>query len=101
MPTSALQHCGDDEEHHLRRLATYRKYHRSHVNEQRAKGRERSSVRDTASFRDQIAHRAQRAAVRKNVPAGKEIKTCPKARQYFSDPELLMEEEDEAEDDEW
>jgi hypothetical protein len=35
------------------------------------------------------------------VPAGKEIKTCPKARQYFSDPELLMEEEDEAEDDEW
>jgi hypothetical protein len=31
MPASALQKCGDDEERHLRRLATYRKYRRKLV----------------------------------------------------------------------
>ncbi|KAF8198813.1 hypothetical protein K438DRAFT_1759465 [Mycena galopus ATCC 62051] len=29
MPASTVQRCGDDEEHHLQRLVTYRKYRRS------------------------------------------------------------------------
>jgi hypothetical protein len=31
MPASANQRCGDDEERHLRRLATYRRYRRTYV----------------------------------------------------------------------
>jgi hypothetical protein len=51
-------------------------------------------------YREQIAHRARRVAVQKNAAAGKETKLRPKARQYFSDPELMSSNEEE-EDDGW
>ncbi|KAJ7605672.1 hypothetical protein DFH06DRAFT_1150412 [Mycena polygramma] len=113
MPASAIQRCGDDEERRLRRLATYRKYRRAHLDERRKKGRERMArLRATPteadrerhraaqrryrdSFREQIAHRARRAAAEKNSALGKETKLRPKSRQYWSDPELASESEEE------
>jgi hypothetical protein len=50
-------------------------------------------------YREQIAHRARRAAVKRNAAGGKEIHLRPKARQYFSDPDLMTDEEEEEEDD--
>ncbi|KAJ7062411.1 hypothetical protein B0H15DRAFT_807904 [Mycena belliarum] len=51
-------------------------------------------------FAEQIAHKARRAAVQKNAAAGKETKLRPKARQYWSDPDLATDSEEE-EDEEW
>ncbi|KAJ7025054.1 hypothetical protein C8F04DRAFT_1269661 [Mycena alexandri] len=123
MPASAAQRCVDEEERKLRRKATYRKYRRTHLDDRREKGRRRMAAlraRQTdeqrvarlarhreaqkkyrEEYREQIAHRARRAAVRKNAAAGKETQLRPKARQYWSDPELMTEEEDEDEGDDW
>ncbi|KAF8157471.1 hypothetical protein K438DRAFT_1986595 [Mycena galopus ATCC 62051] len=113
----AVQRCGDDEERHLRRLATYRKYRRSHLEEHRKKTRERmarlraaatdeqrkrhreAQCRYRERFRETIAHRARRAAVKKNAEKGKDTVARPKARQYWSDPELVT--SDEEEEDKW
>ncbi|KAJ7029963.1 hypothetical protein C8F04DRAFT_1264316 [Mycena alexandri] len=112
---SATQRCGDDEERHLRRLATYRQ----NLEERRAKGREQMACLRAAQnneakerhreaqrryrerYREQIAHRARRATVQRNAEAGKETKLRPKARQYWSDPDLATDEEDEDEGDDW
>ncbi|KAJ7789208.1 hypothetical protein B0H14DRAFT_2627467 [Mycena olivaceomarginata] len=60
----------------------------------RAKNRE-TQRRYRERCRERIAHRARRAIVRRNAAAGKETKLRPKTRQYYSDPELLTEEEGE------
>ncbi|KAJ6516890.1 hypothetical protein C8R47DRAFT_1206100 [Mycena vitilis] len=120
MPASAIQQCADAEERRLRRLATYRKYRRGHLEAARAQARERmarlravqteeqrqkhrdAQKRYRERFGEQIAHRARRAAGQKNLEAGKETKRRPKARQYWSDPELASaSEEEEEEDDNW
>ncbi|KAJ7105091.1 hypothetical protein C8R43DRAFT_963675 [Mycena crocata] len=118
MPASASERCFDAEERQLRRQATYRRYNKSHAEERRASGRERMARlradqteaqrerhrecqrRYRERFREQIAHRARRAAERKNASQGKITKRRPKGRQYWSDPELATESE-ESEDDTW
>ncbi|KAJ6593078.1 hypothetical protein B0H19DRAFT_1055728 [Mycena capillaripes] len=124
MPASALQRCGDDEERCLCRLATYCKYRVTHLEACRNKGRQqmarlRVSLTDAQrekhcaaqkryrekyaprhTYREQIAHRARRAAVERNAKAGRELKLQPKARQYWSDPEQVSDEEHK-EFDEW
>ncbi|KAJ7843813.1 hypothetical protein B0H13DRAFT_2364570 [Mycena leptocephala] len=117
MPAAALHKCGDQEERQLRRAATYRKYRRMNLDECRRKARERMArlrAAQTEAQREkhqetqrryreraaeQIAHRARRAAARKNAAAGKTTHLRPKARQYYSDPELMSESEEEVEDD--
>ncbi|KAJ7832655.1 hypothetical protein B0H14DRAFT_2591929 [Mycena olivaceomarginata] len=117
MPPSAHQRCGDDEERHLRRLATYRKYRQTHLEESRKKTRERmarvraalteeqrerhreAQRRYRERYRERIAHRARRATVQKNTEAGRTTKPRPKARHYWSDLDLVS--SDEEEDDEW
>ncbi|KAJ7354691.1 hypothetical protein DFH08DRAFT_804561 [Mycena albidolilacea] len=112
MPASALQKCGDDEERHLRRLATYRK----HIDNHCQKGRERMaklrSVQTEAQqekhreaqrcyrerFREQIAHCVHCTNTKRNAE-GKATVPRPKARQYWSDPEQYSEEEEEEEQD--
>ncbi|KAJ7264973.1 hypothetical protein B0H12DRAFT_1230606 [Mycena haematopus] len=118
MPASASQRCGDDEERRLRRLATYRKYRRARLDDHRRKARERmarlranpteeqrqrhreAQKRYRENCRESIAHRARRAALKKNTEMGKDTKLRPKARQYWSDPDLATSDEEE-EDDEW
>ncbi|KAJ6579043.1 hypothetical protein DFH09DRAFT_1310406 [Mycena vulgaris] len=122
MPAATLQRCADDEERQDRRRGSYRKYRRMHLEERREKGRIRMAAsrsrestearaarlerhRETQKkyrerFREQIAHRARRAAVQKNAAAGKATNLRPKARQYWSDPELASG-SDEEEDDDW
>ncbi|KAJ7851695.1 hypothetical protein B0H13DRAFT_2359932 [Mycena leptocephala] len=118
MPAAAAQKCGDDEERRLRRLATYRKYRRRNQDKCREQGRQRMArlrAMQTEEQREkhrnaqriyrerygeQIAHHARRAAAQKNAEAGKATKPCPKARQYFSDPDQASDEEEE-DDDEW
>ncbi|KAJ7829015.1 hypothetical protein B0H14DRAFT_3465978 [Mycena olivaceomarginata] len=63
----------------------------------RAKNRE-TQRRYRERCRERIAHRARRATVRRNAAAGKETKLRPKTRQYYSDPELLTEEEERGND---
>ncbi|KAJ7920720.1 hypothetical protein B0H13DRAFT_1867224 [Mycena leptocephala] len=122
MPSSALQKCGDDEERHLRRLATYRKYRRnlrSNIEKCREKSRQRMArLRATQTeaqrekhrdsqrkyrerYAEQIAHRARRAAAKKNAEEGKETIRRPKARHYYSDPDQASDEEDEEDNDDW
>jgi hypothetical protein len=48
--------------------------------------------------REQIAHHARRAAVKRNAALGRETHLRPKARQYFSDPDLMTDEEEEEDD---
>ncbi|KAF8208326.1 hypothetical protein K438DRAFT_1961819 [Mycena galopus ATCC 62051] len=90
----------------------------SHAEERRQKNRERMAcLRATATeqqrenhqqaqgryrerFRESIAHWARRAAVKKNAAQGKETKLRPKARQYWSDPELASSDEEEEDDNE-
>ncbi|KAJ7920725.1 hypothetical protein B0H13DRAFT_2319005 [Mycena leptocephala] len=118
MPASALQRCGDDEERKLRRLATYRKYRRTHLEDRREKtrlrmadlrARENDAEKEARRERhreaqrkyrerEQIAHRARRAAVKRNAALGRETHLRPKARQYFSDPDLMTDEEEEEDD---
>ncbi|KAJ7665760.1 hypothetical protein B0H17DRAFT_1336398 [Mycena rosella] len=116
VPAGPLQKCGDDEEWQLRRLATARKYRRTNEEDRRKKGREHmrkhralpteeqrekqreAQRRYTERFREQIAHQARRAAAKKNTEAGKETKPRPKARQYWSDPELTSSNSEEEED---
>ncbi|KAJ7164845.1 hypothetical protein C8R43DRAFT_1122725 [Mycena crocata] len=116
MPPSARERCFDEEERKLRRQATYRRYRRKHLAETRASGRERMARIRAAStdaqrekhreaqaryrerFREQIAHRARRAAERKHAAEGKITKRRPKSRQYWSDPELASESEEEDSD---
>ncbi|KAJ7148602.1 hypothetical protein C8R46DRAFT_1044678 [Mycena filopes] len=118
MPASKLQKCLDDEERHLRRLATYRAYRLRNLEDRRLKGKERmarkrelpSAVQRQAhreaqrrykdSCAESIAHRARRATVRKNAAAGKTTKLRPKARHYYSDPELITDSEEE-DDNDW
>ncbi|KAJ7765186.1 hypothetical protein B0H16DRAFT_1454366 [Mycena metata] len=113
MPPAPAQRCVDDEDRCLSRLATYRKYRRTHLEERRRKGRERmarlranqtdaqqernreAQRRYRERYREQIAHRARRASVRKNAAAGEDTKLRPKARQYWSDPELASSESEE------
>ncbi|KAJ7033115.1 hypothetical protein C8F04DRAFT_1261211 [Mycena alexandri] len=117
MPPSASKRCIDDEDRQLKRLATYRKYRRTHLEERRRKAQERMArVRAAQSeahrerhreaqrryrerYSEQIAHCARRAAVRKNAAAGKKTKLRPKARQYYSDPELMTSSSEDEEDD--
>ncbi|KAJ6455535.1 hypothetical protein C8R47DRAFT_1082757, partial [Mycena vitilis] len=66
--------------------------------EQRQKHRD-AQKRYRERFGEQIAHRARRAAGQKNLEAGKETKRRPKARQYWSDPELASASEEEEEED--
>ncbi|KAJ7785190.1 hypothetical protein DFH07DRAFT_763792 [Mycena maculata] len=98
---------------HEARLQSYRDYRRNHREKCRAKGRERMARLRTAPtdeqrakhraaqaryrerFREQIAHRARRAAVKKNSLAGKKTILRPKARQYWSDEELDSSSEEE------
>ncbi|KAK6993056.1 hypothetical protein R3P38DRAFT_2801043 [Favolaschia claudopus] len=68
-------------------------------------GRRRSSGRaivrlSGAIENESINHRARRALVRKNAAAGKQTKLRPKARQYYSDPELITDEEED-DDEDW
>ncbi|KAJ7776707.1 hypothetical protein B0H14DRAFT_3508231 [Mycena olivaceomarginata] len=118
MPPSALQQCGDDEERRLRRLATYRKYRQTHLTESRKRNRERmarvraalteeqrekhreAQRRYRERYRETIAHRARRATIQKNAEAGRTTKPRPKARQYWSDLDLVSSDEEE-EDGEW
>ncbi|KAJ7042313.1 hypothetical protein C8F04DRAFT_1252285 [Mycena alexandri] len=115
------QRCFDEEERQVRRRATYHKYRKAHLDDRREKTRLRmAALRAREShlqkqerearhreaqrkyrekYREQIAHRARRAAVRKNKAAGKAMKLRPKARQYWSDPELMTDDEEEEEDD--
>ncbi|KAJ7864266.1 hypothetical protein B0H14DRAFT_3443615 [Mycena olivaceomarginata] len=101
-----------------RRLATYRRYHRTHLEERRRKNKERMARARAAAteeqrerhreaqrryrerYRESIAHRARRALLKKNAAQGKPTKLRPKARQYDSDPDLITSEE-ESEDDGW
>ncbi|KAJ6484515.1 hypothetical protein C8R47DRAFT_1073120 [Mycena vitilis] len=54
MPASAQQKCGDAEERHLRRLATYRKYRKgSETSQRRKQGRERMARLRAAMNEDQ------------------------------------------------
>jgi hypothetical protein len=53
-----------------------------------------------ARYRESIAHRARRAAVKKNAARGKVTKLRPKARQYWSDPELVTSDEEDGEEGE-
>ncbi|KAJ7148592.1 hypothetical protein C8R46DRAFT_1231085 [Mycena filopes] len=117
MPASKLQKCVDDEERRLRRLATYRAYRLRNLEARQLKGKERmarnrkapSAVQREAHreaqrrykdrYAESVAHRARRAAVRKNAAAGKTTVLRPKARQYYSDPELMTDSEEEDEDD--
>ncbi|KAJ7888019.1 hypothetical protein B0H13DRAFT_2342113 [Mycena leptocephala] len=119
MPASPQQQCGDEEERHLRRLATYRKYRRTHVDICREKGRQRmarlranqtdaqrqnhreAQRRYRERYREQIAHRARTAARQRNAQAGKETKLRPATRQYWSDPEQALSEEEDDIDDAW
>ncbi|KAJ7021708.1 hypothetical protein C8F04DRAFT_1195179 [Mycena alexandri] len=89
----------------------------SNLEERRRKGRERMAklraVQTDAQrerhreaqrqyrerYREQVAHRARRAAVKKNLAAGKETKLRPKARQYWSDPNLASSEEEDEDSD--
>ncbi|KAJ6590099.1 hypothetical protein DFH09DRAFT_1307549 [Mycena vulgaris] len=122
MPAAALQRCTDDEECQDRRCGSYRKYRRTHLDECCKKGQIRmaaSHARESTEaraarlerhretqrkyrerFREQIAHRAWQAAVQKNAAAGKATNLRPKARQYWSNPELASG-SDEEEDDNW
>ncbi|KAF8133491.1 hypothetical protein K438DRAFT_1998157 [Mycena galopus ATCC 62051] len=119
MPPALQQRCYDEEDRKLRRLATYRKYRRTHLADRREKTRramadlraretpvEREARRQKNreaqkkycdKYREQIAHRARRAAVARNAAAGKETKLRPKARHYWSDPELLTDDEEDSE----
>ncbi|KAJ7847179.1 hypothetical protein B0H13DRAFT_1907425 [Mycena leptocephala] len=106
MPASAQQRCFDDEEHHLRRLASYRKYRRANLEDRQEKTRRRMAElreRETAAeraarYREQIAHRAWRAAIKRNEAEGKLTKLRPAMRQYYSDPELITDDEEEEQD---
>ncbi|KAJ7715051.1 hypothetical protein B0H16DRAFT_1701867 [Mycena metata] len=121
MPASPAERCEDEEERRLRRLATYHRYRRANLDDRREKGRLRMAAlraRESSAqreerlnhhreaqkkyrerFREQIAHRARRAAVKKNESVGKATKLRPKARQYWSDPELITDDEEEEEED--
>ncbi|KAF8214807.1 hypothetical protein K438DRAFT_1955855 [Mycena galopus ATCC 62051] len=117
MPTSTIPRCADDEERHLRRLATYRRYCRAHAEERRQKNRERMARSRAAAteqqrenhrqaqrryrerFRESIAHRAWRSAKQKNAAKGKDTKLRPKTHQYWSDPDLASSDEEEGDDD--
>ncbi|KAJ7707973.1 hypothetical protein B0H14DRAFT_2646720 [Mycena olivaceomarginata] len=117
MPPSTRQRCVDDEERHLRRLATYRKYRQTHLAESRKRNRERmarvraapteeqrekhreAQRRYRERYRETIAHHARRATVQKNAEAGRTTKPWPKARQYWSDLDLVS--SDEEDDGEW
>jgi hypothetical protein len=57
-------------------------------------------VTTQARYRESIAHRARRAAVKKNAARGKVTKLRPKARQYWSDPELVTSDEEDGEEGE-
>ncbi|KAJ7773601.1 hypothetical protein DFH07DRAFT_952648 [Mycena maculata] len=116
MPPTRLFKTQEDYTRYLSRLASYREYRRNHRDKCRAKGRERmarlrasqteeqrqrhqeAQARYRERFREQIAHRARRAAVKKNAAAGKKTTLRPKARQYWSDNDLDTS-EDEEEDD--
>ncbi|KAK6974084.1 hypothetical protein R3P38DRAFT_3239946 [Favolaschia claudopus] len=117
MPVAALERCVDDEDRQTRRLQAYRRYRRNHQEKCRASGRERmarlrarQSEEQRARHREtqrryrercaeSINHRARRALVRKNAAAGKQTKARPKARQYYSDPDLITDEEEDDEED--
>ncbi|KAJ7787844.1 hypothetical protein B0H14DRAFT_2628986 [Mycena olivaceomarginata] len=58
------------------------------------------NVTTQAKYCESIAHRARRAAVKKNAVRGKVTKLRPKARQYWSDPELVTSDEEDEEEGE-
>ncbi|KAJ7800684.1 hypothetical protein B0H14DRAFT_2615951 [Mycena olivaceomarginata] len=62
----------------------------------------RNAATESGIWRESIAHRARRAAAKKNDAKGKETKPRPKARHYWSDLDLATsEEEEDDDDDEW
>ncbi|KAJ7891649.1 hypothetical protein B0H14DRAFT_3428435 [Mycena olivaceomarginata] len=66
--------------------------------EQREKHHE-AQWRYRERYRETIAHRARRATVQKNAEAGRTTKPRPKARQYWSDLDVVS--SDEEDDGEW
>ncbi|KAJ7720205.1 hypothetical protein DFH07DRAFT_784451, partial [Mycena maculata] len=97
MAPTRLFKTEEDYYRHQARLENYRQYRRTHREQCRAKGRERmarlcaapteeqrakhreAQARYREQYREQIAHRARRAAAAKNAAAGKETKRRPKA----------------------
>ncbi|KAF8174317.1 hypothetical protein K438DRAFT_1771673 [Mycena galopus ATCC 62051] len=104
------RNTADEEEHHLRRLATYRKYRRNNAENCRKKTRERMAQLCAAAteeqkerhrqaqrlyrerYRETIAHRARRAAVERSAAAGKATRQRPK--QYLGTGTPSHDEED-------
>ncbi|KAJ7794940.1 hypothetical protein B0H14DRAFT_2621476 [Mycena olivaceomarginata] len=94
MSPSPAQRCVNDEDRHTRRLGSYRKYRRAHLEERREKTRLRMAALRAAEtkeqqevrrerncqaqrryrerFREAIAHRAQRALLKKNAEQGRQ-----------------------------
>ncbi|KAJ6494176.1 hypothetical protein C8R45DRAFT_1095130 [Mycena sanguinolenta] len=115
MPASAAQRCHNEEDRRSRRLASYKRYRRKNLESCREKARARMArLRVSASekgitrpnvampksdYRETIAHRARWANVQKNLVQGKDTKLRPKARQYWSDIDLLT--SDEEDGDNW
>ncbi|KAJ7475544.1 hypothetical protein B0H11DRAFT_1917721 [Mycena galericulata] len=117
MPPTRLFKTERDYIRHLSRLEDYRKYRRTHLEQCRAKGRERmarlratrteeqriknceAQARYRERFREEIAHRARRTAQKKKLAVGKETKPRPKARHYYSADELDSDES--GEEDDW
>ncbi|KAJ7876467.1 hypothetical protein B0H14DRAFT_2568182 [Mycena olivaceomarginata] len=106
--------CVDDKDRRTRRLGSYRKYRRTHLEERRKKTRLRMAALRAAEteeqqearreknrqaqrryrerFREAITHRARRVLLKKNAEQGRQTKLRPKARHYYSDEELITEE---------
>ncbi|KAK7057361.1 hypothetical protein R3P38DRAFT_3168883 [Favolaschia claudopus] len=119
MPASAVERCVDEEHRRDRRLITYMRYRRRNLEETRRKTRERmaearkvqseeqrrkhreAQSRYRERFRETIAHRARLANEKKNSLKGRTTKRRPRARQYWSDPELQSSDEEEEEECDW
>ncbi|KAF8171762.1 hypothetical protein K438DRAFT_1773060 [Mycena galopus ATCC 62051] len=108
------QRCYDDEDRQERRLATHLAERRQKTRAAMAALRARETPAEQEArlakhrenqrkyrekFREQIAHRARRAAINRNAAAGKSTKLRPKSRHYWSDPELMTTDEEEDDSD--
>lgn len=84
------------EEHRAKHREAQRRYREKYYFPQA----QNSDVDGLHRYCEQIAHRARRAAAKKNIQAGKETKRRPKARQYWSDIEDGSE-DDEEDGEDW
>ncbi|KAF8168598.1 hypothetical protein K438DRAFT_1983740 [Mycena galopus ATCC 62051] len=120
MPPTRIFKTHEEHLRYLLRLQSYRTYREKHREKCRSKGRERmarlrakatedqrarnreTQARYREKYREEIAHKARRAAARKNSAAGKKTKPRPKARHYWSAEELDSGEEEDSEgDNDW